>query len=74
MRIDSLPARRRIAEAVLLLVISAGVPLASRTAAPDAPITYTYVHHAVSTGVPAAQAAFDRGLTLVFAYNPEEAE
>src|SRR5579864_6008901 len=35
---------------------------------------YTYVHHPVSTQVAAAQFAFDRGLTLVFAYQSEEAE
>ena len=35
---------------------------------------YSYVHHPVSTPVPAAQFAFDRGLTLVFAYQSEEAE
>jgi hypothetical protein len=41
-------------------------------AAAQAP--YTYVHHTVSTSFPAAQFAFDRGLTLVFAYDSEEAE
>lgn len=35
---------------------------------------YTYVSHPVSTSNPAAQFAFDRGLTLVFAYQREEAE
>jgi tetratricopeptide (TPR) repeat protein len=35
---------------------------------------YTYVHHPVSTDLPAAQFAFDRGLTMFFAYQPEEAE
>jgi tetratricopeptide (TPR) repeat protein len=35
---------------------------------------YTYVHHPVSTDIPAAQFAFDRGLTMFFAYQPEEAE
>jgi hypothetical protein len=35
---------------------------------------YTYVHHPVSTDIPTAQFAFDRGLTLFFAYQPEEAE
>jgi hypothetical protein len=40
--------------------------------APAAP--YVYVHHEVSTPVPDAQAAFDRGLTLVYAYQPREAE
>jgi tetratricopeptide (TPR) repeat protein len=35
---------------------------------------YTYVHHPVSTDIPAAQSAFDRGLTMFFAYQPDEAE
>jgi len=35
---------------------------------------YTYVHHPVSTDVPTAQFALDRGLTMFFAYQPEEAE
>ncbi len=39
-----------------------------------AALLYTYVHHPVSTDVPAAQFAFDRGLTMFFAYQPEEAE
>lgn len=39
-----------------------------------AALLYTYVHHPVSTDIPAAQFAFDRGLTMFFAYQPEEAE
>ncbi|MBV8805554.1 MAG: hypothetical protein JO042_10910, partial [Sinobacteraceae bacterium] len=35
---------------------------------------YTYLHHPVSTDNAAAQLAFDRGLTLLFAYEPWEAE
>jgi tetratricopeptide (TPR) repeat protein len=35
---------------------------------------YTYIHHPVSTDLPAAQFAFDRGLTMFFAYQPDEAE
>jgi tetratricopeptide (TPR) repeat protein len=35
---------------------------------------YTYVHHPVSTERPAAQEAFDRGLTLIYAYSRDEAE
>jgi len=38
------------------------------------PAAYTYVHHPVSTDIPAAQFAFDRGLTMLFAYQPDEAE
>src|SRR5579872_2427451 len=43
-------------------------------AAPGAQSPYTYVHHAVSTDVASAQFAFDRGLTLIFAYESGEAE
>ncbi len=35
--------------------------------------TYVRAHRTVSTTVPAAQAAFDDGLTLLYAYNPAEA-
>lgn len=35
---------------------------------------YTYVHHPVSTDRPAAQEAFDRGLTLLLGYASDEAE
>jgi hypothetical protein len=35
---------------------------------------YTYIHHPVSTDVSPAQFAFDRGLTLVLAYDSDEAE
>ena len=35
---------------------------------------YSYVHHAVSTDRPAAQQAFDRGLTLMYGYANQEAE
>ena len=35
---------------------------------------YVYAHHPVSTAIPAAQAAFDRGLTLLYAYQSEEAQ
>ena len=44
------------------------------SARPAATNPYTYVHHTVSTDIPAAQFAFDRGLTLVFAYEGDEAE
>jgi len=50
-----------------------GAPVGTTAAAP-ATGGYTYVHHPVSTDVPAAQFAFDRGLTMFFAYQPEEAE
>ena len=57
-----------------LILCGAGIvsPALSADAPPQGP--YTYIHHAVSTSFPAAQFAFDRGLTLVFAYEPEEAE
>jgi tetratricopeptide (TPR) repeat protein len=35
---------------------------------------FTYLHHPVSTGNPTAQFAFDRGLTMIFAYQSQEAE
>jgi tetratricopeptide (TPR) repeat protein len=57
-----------------LILCGAGIVSAAShgDAAVQAP--YTYVHHTVSTSVPAAQFAFDRGLTLVFAYDSDEAE
>jgi tetratricopeptide (TPR) repeat protein len=45
------------------------MPLLAMAAEP-----YTYVHHPVSTDRPEAQAAFDRGLTMIYAYAPDEAE
>jgi tetratricopeptide (TPR) repeat protein len=51
--------------------VAASLPLLA-AAAPPTP--YTYVHHPVSTEIAAAQSAFDRGLTLIFAYQFEEAE
>jgi tetratricopeptide (TPR) repeat protein len=55
-----------------------GTAMPTATAAPataGAALTpYTYLHHAVSTAMPAAQFCFDRGLTLVLAYDNEEAE
>ena len=54
----------------LLLLASAAAPADPRPPAEP----YVYAHHPVSTRVAAAQAAFDRGLTLVYAYQPEEAE
>jgi len=55
-------------------VYAAAVACVSHAAEPAAQAPYTYVQHVVSTDVPAAQFAFDRGLTLVFAYDGEEAE
>jgi tetratricopeptide (TPR) repeat protein len=52
--------------------VGAIAPPAGNAAAP--PGGYTYVSHPVSTDLPAAQFAFDRGLTLFFAYQPDEAE
>src|SRR5882724_5480623 len=57
-----------IAAATLAVIHAA----AATPAAP--PAAYTYVHHPVSTDIPAAQFAFDRGLTMLFAYQPDEAE
>ncbi len=55
---------------LLVATIGSADAAAGRTAAEP----YVYAHHAVSTPVAAAQAAFDRGLTLVYAYQREEAE
>jgi tetratricopeptide (TPR) repeat protein len=55
-------------------VYAAAAAWVSHAAEPAAQAPYTYVHHVVSTAIPAAQFAFDRGLTLVFAYDGEEAE
>ena len=56
------------------LVLFCGTLSAASPLNAAAQVPYTYVHHTVSTSFPAAQFAFDRGLTLVFAYDPEEAE
>lgn len=50
------------------------LPHPAHASRPSRPPGYSYVHHRVSTDVPAAQFAFDRGLTMVFAYQPDEAE
>lgn len=42
--------------------------------APAAAAPYAYVSHRVSTENPAAQAQFERGLTLIYAYQRSEAE
>ncbi len=57
-------------------LVLAGHTVASNASkkATQAPAPYSYIHHVVSTDIPAAQFAFDRGLTLVFAYDPGEAE
>ena len=57
-----------------LIALGAGVtsPTLAASAPPRSP--YTYVHHPVSTEIPGAQSAFDRGLTLVFAYEIWEAQ
>ena len=52
--------------ATAVLGATAGITPAARP--------YTYVHHPVSTDNAAAQFAFDRGLTMLFAYQPDEAE
>jgi tetratricopeptide (TPR) repeat protein len=54
------------------LAFAAVLSVAASAAAP--PGGYAYVSHPVSTDLPAAQFAFDRGLTLFFAYQPDEAE
>jgi tetratricopeptide (TPR) repeat protein len=54
--------------------VSAAPPPTTAAEATSAPSVYTYVHHAVSTDNPAAQFAFDRGLTMLFAYEFGEAQ
>jgi len=62
-------ARAQSAEVTSAASASAHVASASPSAA-----TYAYVHHPVSTDNPAAQFAFDRGLTMLFAYEHWEAQ
>jgi len=50
--------------ALAILTLHCGTAVA---AGRDAARPYVYQHRAVSTPVAAAQAAFDRGLTLVYA-------
>jgi len=57
---------------LLAAVACACAPVLAGARPPPAP--FDYAHHTVSTAVPAAQAAFDRALTLVYAYNADEAE
>ena len=72
-RMDRHPFARCLAPFVCAALGAAGLSAgAAREPAPPAP--YSYIHHPVSTDVPAAQFAFDRGLTLVFAYETDEAE
>jgi tetratricopeptide (TPR) repeat protein len=46
---------------------------ARAASAQSVPVQAALVHHAVSTSVPAAQSAFDEGLTLVYSFNRDEA-
>jgi tetratricopeptide (TPR) repeat protein len=62
---------RRWLPALLCLI---GATSQKPWAATSAPNPYTYLHHTVSTDIPAAQQAFDRGLTLVIAYEVDEGE
>ena len=65
------PIGRRWALLTLCLIGSTGPALWAATPAAN---PYTYLHHTVSTDIPAAQQAFDRGLTLVIAYEQDEGE
>jgi hypothetical protein len=58
----------------LIILCGAGIVSPALPADAQAQGPYTYIHHAVSTSFPTAQFAFDRGLTLAFAYEPQEAE
>lgn len=55
--------------AALLLLATSSTGGAPSDAVSQAPI---YAHHALSSGDPQAQALFDRGLTLYYAYNGSE--
>ena len=61
----------RLAALCVALVLATA---ASTAAARAAAAPYAYAHHAVSTAIGSAQASFDRGLTLLYAYQGEEAE
>ena len=59
---------------VSLMALLAAPAAASAGPAGTPTSPYTYEHHPVATQVGDAQRAFDRGLTLVFAYQSVEAE
>ena len=63
--------RRRWSTIVLCAFGAAAQSLCAGTTASN---PYTYLHHPVSTNIPAAQFAFDRGLTMVIAYEQDEGE
>ena len=63
---------RNLGPVAVAAAMAAAATHASQT--PSATSSYAYVHHPVSTDNPAAQFAFDRGLTMLFAYQPGEAE
>ena len=63
--------RRRWSTIVLCVIGGTAQTLCAGGTAPD---PYTYIHHPVSTDIPAAQFAFDRGLTMVIAYEQDEGE
>lgn len=68
---------KKILTASLLLALLASADPASAAPmvqAPTATTAYTYVSHPVSTDNAAAQAQFERGLTLIYAYQRGEAE
>ncbi|MBC5811630.1 MAG: tetratricopeptide repeat protein [Candidatus Eremiobacteraeota bacterium] len=56
-----------------LLAFSGGLPAGAQAAPALPPVQRALVHHAVSTANPEAQAAFDEGLTLIYAFNRDEA-
>ena len=62
----------RIAAVALAALVALLAGTAARAGSPASP--YVYAHHEVGTQVAAAQAGFDRGLTLIYAYNAEEAQ
>jgi tetratricopeptide (TPR) repeat protein len=62
-----------VAVALLCSLSTAAAQPDGGSPAPSATAQYVHAHRAVSTKNPAAQEAFDDGLTLLYAFNPEEA-
>lgn len=54
------------------LAVAVAQPDAAQSPTPSPSGTYVWAHRPVSTQNPDAQRAFDEGLTLLYAFNPEE--
>ncbi|MBV8198831.1 MAG: hypothetical protein JO263_11910, partial [Candidatus Eremiobacteraeota bacterium] len=62
-----------VAAAFAGAMLTASAALADDDLGPAPPSTAALVHHVVTTQVPDAQEKFDEGLTLVYAFNRDEA-